>query len=341
VYDWRLGPDQWLEKQGKYDFIETGNFARMKALVESMYKKHNNKRVIFNSISEGGSYTKIFLQNVDQAWKDKYVAGWQSMGGVYAGAVEIALNMITGDYMYQSMLPWLNMKQFRDATQAYPGLAVLAPAITGDKKLDAKKMIHTPKRSYTYGEYRQALIDAGRHISRQVYDHTFPKLVNISEHPGVRMWCLYGTGVKTVNGIKYKESGHKMAEEDKPEIVYGDGDGTVHLDSLAICKNWAKNSHRPSTNDKANSALTRNDVTFDPIRHLEEDLTDEEEADRRSLLTATVHNYHTVSHVGMLADMDSILDMTGFTAQAIYSPKEKDKLKATLQAFEAEKSYHQ
>jgi len=43
----------------------------------------------------------------------------------------------------------------------------------------------------------------------------------------------------------------------------------------------------------------------------------------------------------MLADMDSILDMTGFTAQAIYSPKEKDKLKATLQAFEAEKSYHQ
>merc|ERR1712164_227354 len=111
-------------------------------------------------------------------------------------------------------------------------MAVLCPIPTGVKEHDEYKWVRTPDKDYTYGEYRQALVDSGRTTTLSIWDETKDMLVKVDEPPGVRMWCLYGTNVKTVNGVKYKKSGLGIAEEEEPELIYGKGDGTVHHASL-------------------------------------------------------------------------------------------------------------
>ena len=70
---------------------------------------------------------------------------------------------------------------------------------------------------------------------------TLQKLVGTPNYPltahapNVTVHCLYGTGVKTAKSYTFGEG---EFPDTQPKVVYGNGDGTVDLRSLAACSKW-------------------------------------------------------------------------------------------------------
>ena len=55
------------------------------------------------------------------------------------------------------------------------------------------------------------------------------------EPPGVEVHCLYGGGIKTPAQLQYSQ---KQWYDSQPDVVFGDGDGTVNERSLLGCQRW-------------------------------------------------------------------------------------------------------
>ncbi|KAL7245415.1 hypothetical protein ACSBR2_000696 [Camellia fascicularis] len=103
-----------------------------------------------------------------------------------------------------------------------------------------KPHVITPNATYTAYDILQFLDELRIPDAKQRYETRVLPLVDRLEPPGVPVTCVIGTGVETKETLFYGKD-----EFDKqPEIVYGDGDGTVNMVSLlAVESEWkeAKN----------------------------------------------------------------------------------------------------
>ena len=245
VWDWRLGPNEWAAVPDPDSLFETGNFEKTKSMYEELYAQTGKASYVV-TISEGGTIFKSFLQYVDQDWKDRYIEGWFSYSGVFAGASDMAYSQMSGEAFYPKMIKSMNplhfstftSEQFRKATEAFPGQAVTSPIATGDAAADSLLLFTTPSRNYTYAEYVEALRDNGLETTASVMDSIADTRPNF-ETPGVRMWCIYGTGVSTPITMQYEQDFNGVHSDTQPTIIHGfGGDGTVHEASLDVCKRW-------------------------------------------------------------------------------------------------------
>ena len=95
-----------------------------------------------------------------------------------------------------------------------------------------KPIITTSNRTYTAEQYQELFTDIGYQHGQDFYQLALEwdkKL--LSHHPGVPMYCIYSTGVDTLETAQYEQS------LDEPPVakVVGDGDGTVNRRSLVGC----------------------------------------------------------------------------------------------------------
>ena len=238
VYDYRLGPREWRSPQHASSFYMTGDFERMKGLVEEATGVAAQKAVVI-SISEGGVFANNFFHEMSDTWKAEHILGWVSMATPFAGATEIGIHFLSGDPNYKEIIPWLDTEKFRSASEAWSGLMAVAPIPTGMPS-DKEPFVLTPSRNYTIETYPAAIKQAGHLTTADVWDHTIPLLVEPTVSPGLLpTLCQYGTGVKTIVRASYKTddlSDDPSLEWTKPEES---GDGTVHLDSLNACLRWS------------------------------------------------------------------------------------------------------
>ena len=60
-------------------------------------------------------------------------------------------------------------------------------------------------------------------------------LIKELKAPGVEVHCLFGGGIDTPAQFVYSS---KQWYDSQPDVVFGDGDGTVNMRSLLGCVRW-------------------------------------------------------------------------------------------------------
>nr|XP_040135245.1 phospholipase A2 group XV isoform X2 [Ictidomys tridecemlineatus] len=95
-----------------------------------------------------------------------------------------------------------------------------------------KVFVHTPTTNYTLRDYQRFFQDIGFEDGWLMRQDT-EGLVETMVPPGVQLHCLYGTGVPTPDSFYYEN----FPDRD-PKICFGDGDGTVNLESVLQCQAW-------------------------------------------------------------------------------------------------------
>ena len=149
--------------------------------------------------------------------------------------LEIGYHFLSGDTGYKSLIPWLDVKAFRDASAAWSGLIAVAPFPSGGKA-DKKQFIISPSRNYTVSDYRDALIASKRQKTLDIWDDVAPLMADPEKDPGVPVWCAYGSNVDSVTSVIYTKD--DLSDEKPTVVMTKAGDGTVHRASLEVCKRW-------------------------------------------------------------------------------------------------------
>ncbi|KAK4475693.1 hypothetical protein MN116_000959 [Schistosoma mekongi] len=244
-YDFRKSPDE-----NKLFVI------KLRRLIEETYKNGFNRPVVLLGHSMGSIYTLHFLNHQTKHWKQKYIKSFISVSAPLGGTVETLHALTSGDnfgIFLRSPLP------YRDLFRTMTSIIATLP----NPKLWSKDevLIVTPHRNYTVHNYPEYFSDSdyltGYHLFKRFLS-SFDPLEPPKDVPEV--YCIYGSGLLTVEQIIYQSSSLFVSSfpNQSPRIIYGNGDGTVNLRSLQVCKEWpsvnvvefAVSGHRQILNEK-------------------------------------------------------------------------------------------
>ncbi|XP_076280016.1 lysosomal phospholipase A and acyltransferase [Lasioglossum baleicum] len=217
-YDFRKGPSENEEF-----------FTKLKALVEETYAANQKTPVTLLAHSMGGPMTLIFLQRQNQAWKDKYISSFITLSAAWGGSVKALKVFAIGDDLGAYLLRQSTLK---DQQITSPSLGWLLPSKLFWK--DTEVLVESNEKNYTLSTLKDYLIDINVPNGWEFRKDNEKYQLDFTA-PGVELHCLYGTGIDTVQKLYYKPG---TSIQGIPQLLPGDGDGTVNLRSLEACKNW-------------------------------------------------------------------------------------------------------
>lgn len=215
-----------------FDFRKAPNelqyyFDALRQLTEEMYNT-SGQRVVYLLHSMGGPITWYFLGHQPQSWKDKYVEAVISLAGAWGGSIKAVKVYTAGDNLGIYLISPQNI---RKEQRSAPSLAFLLPLPTVWKSDDV--LVQTPEKNYTTANFKDLFEALKLPDAYNMYLDT-KDLLKTLPPPGVELHCLYGHTVNTVEKLVYQE-GHFP---DSPEIIFGDGDGTVNIRSAKVCESF-------------------------------------------------------------------------------------------------------
>ena len=128
-------------------------------------------------------------------------------------------------------------------------------------------LVKTTNRTYTVNDFQDFFKDIGAPGAIKLRKLVENLIYPLTAHaPNVRLHCLYGTGVHTAASYMFEDG---EFPDHQPEVIYGDGDGTVNRRSLEGCGTW----------------MQRQDHSV------------------------SMKGYHAVDHVGILSDSNALHDI--------------------------------
>ncbi|TGZ46350.1 lysosomal phospholipase A and acyltransferase isoform X1 [Temnothorax longispinosus] len=219
-YDFRKGPSENEEF-----------FAKLKDLVEETYTMNNNTPVTLLAHSMGGPMTLIMLQRQSQKWKDKYINSLITLSAVWAGSVKAIKVFAIGDDLGAY---FLRESVLRDEQITSPSLGWLLPSKLFWK--DTEILIQSDQKNYTLNNLQEYFIDIDVSNAWEFRKDNEKYQLDFTA-PGVEVHCLYGSKVNTVEKLYYKPG---TSVNGYPQLIFGDGDGTVNIRSLEACTHWQK-----------------------------------------------------------------------------------------------------
>ncbi|XP_064786248.1 phospholipase A2 group XV-like [Oncorhynchus masou masou] len=221
-YDWRKAPNE-----------NKAYFLRLQHMIEEMAVKARGP-VVLIAHSMGNMYTLYFLNHQPQAWKDRYIKAFVSLGAPWAGVAKTLRVVASGDNNRIPVISSLEIRSQQRTAVSTTWLFPYAHSWPADKVL-----IQTPTTNYTVKDYQRFFKDIDFEDGWEMRQDTAP-LVSALEPPGVAIHCLYGSGVPTAEGFLYT-----IFPDTDPTLTLGDGDGTVNLLSATQCKRWIGHQTQP------------------------------------------------------------------------------------------------
>ena len=95
-------------------------------------------------------------------------------------------------------------------------------------------VVSAPHTNYTVNDYPRFFADIGWPAGAAMRDDTVGFLRPLRP-PRVAVHCLHGSGVRTPATLTYSA---KQWYDRQPDVVWGDGDGSVNIRSLIGCDRW-------------------------------------------------------------------------------------------------------
>lgn len=137
-YDWRL-PATYI---GSW-------YAQLKALIESTYTSNGNLPVHIITHSMGGPTGLYFLNQMDQAWKDQYVASFIPIAGPWTGAPNAlrALVCIFFSYILVILIAYVQISGDNFGLSVF-GIDILSKTSLRDVARQAGKTQHITSNSF-------------------------------------------------------------------------------------------------------------------------------------------------------------------------------------------------
>jgi lysophospholipase-3 len=174
---------------------------------------------------------------VSPQWKKKYIKAFIPVGAPFGGALEALGAILFGKPIASIKLQALKkviLKYLRGIARTLPSITFLTPRADVFGK---KVLVKTTMKSYTAPSYQHLYNAINYPTGWKMYQPTLA--INAGyRNPDVPTYCIYGTGKKTAEQYVY----NKDSPQGLPQTIkYGEGDGTVNLESLEVCHRWTKN----------------------------------------------------------------------------------------------------
>ncbi|OAD52278.1 Group XV phospholipase A2 [Eufriesea mexicana] len=217
-----------------YDFRKAPNensdfFNKLKDLIQETYYMNKQVPVTLLAHSMGGPMSLIFLQHQSQKWKDKYINCLITLSAVWGGSVKALKVFAIGDDLGAYLL---RQSILKDEQITSPSLGWLLPSRLFWK--DTEVLVQSEQKNYTLRTLQDYLLDINVPNGWEFRKDNEKYQLDFTP-PGVEVHCLYGNGIDTVQRLYYKPG---TSIEGTPQLIPGDGDGTVNLRSLEGCKYW-------------------------------------------------------------------------------------------------------
>ncbi|KAK5971330.1 Phosphatidylcholine-sterol acyltransferase [Trichostrongylus colubriformis] len=231
-FDWRRSPN---ELHLYYDLLKT--------MIETAYRYNGNTKVITLGHSMGNPVMLYFYNNiVDQAWKDKFIQSHVSLAGPWGGSMQL-IRLFASGYNMDYFRVILPPSRLRGMQRSFTSSAFLFPskAVWNDTDILAT----TSEKNYTLANVQEFFHDIDYPLGWEQYK-VAAQLNGDLKAPGVKVHCLYGTGIATAEQFNWPKG---YFPDYQPYVVYGDGDGTVNRKSAEVCLSWneSNNQGKPVT----------------------------------------------------------------------------------------------
>jgi len=201
-------------------------------LIEETYLINYNTKVMIIAHSMGNPIMVNFLKQMTQSWKDKYIQSFVALNGVFGGSAKAIRALASGE---TEGLPGLIVDPLtmRSMEQTLPTIYWLLPS---PSLFEDDVFVMTDKRNYTAHDYSDLMTDIGAPSGAELYNMV-KDVPLFDDDLGVDVHCMHGINNTTPLQFQYAKS---KFPDTFPTTLQGNGDGTVNLKSLELCKKFKR-----------------------------------------------------------------------------------------------------